>query len=88
MQEWQRKLTEKEANIANLATLLENLECEKINEADSSNTVITPQDIKKLIVQGIREHQAATNPQVLGYKNPYPSHYDLVFLERLPKAEL
>ena len=41
MQEWQRKLTEKEANIANLATLLENLECEKINEADSSNTVIT-----------------------------------------------
>jgi len=42
MQEPQRRLAEKEAEIANLATRLENREREKNNEADSGNTVITP----------------------------------------------
>ena len=70
LQERQRKLVEKEAEIANLGTCLENRECEKTNEADNGNTVITPQDIKELIAQGIKEHQAAMSPPVLGHKNP------------------
>ena len=78
MQELQRKLAEREAEIANLATRLENREHEKSNEVSSNNTVITPQDIKELIAQGIREHQASMNPPVLGYRSPYPSHYDSV----------
>ena len=56
MQELQKKLAEKEAEIDNIATRLENREHEKTNEVSSSNTVITPQDIKELIAQGIREH--------------------------------
>ena len=52
MQELQRKLVEKEMNIANLTTRLENKECEKANEV--SNTVITLQDIKELIAHGIK----------------------------------
>jgi len=48
MQELQKKLAEKEAEIANLATHLENREREKVNEVSSSNTVITSQDIKEL----------------------------------------
>jgi len=31
-----------------------------------------------LIAQGIKEYQAAVSPPVLGYKNPYPTHYDSV----------
>jgi len=42
MQDLQRKLVEKEAEIANLITHLENRECEKTNEVSSSNTVVTP----------------------------------------------
>ena len=78
MQELQRKLAEKEVEIANLTMRLENREHEKTNEVSSNNTVITPQDIKELIAQGIREHQAAMNPPVLGYRSPYPSHYDSI----------
>ena len=55
---------------------------EKANETDSSNTVITSRDIKKLIAQGIKEHQEAMSPLVLGYRNPYPSHYDSVSFPR------
>jgi len=78
MQELQRSLVEKEAEIANLATRLENREYEKVNEVSSSNTAITPQDIKELVAQGIEEYQAVMSPPVLGYRNPYPSHYDSV----------
>ena len=78
MQELQWKLAEKEAEIANLAIRLENREREKVNELSSSNTVITPQDIKELVAQGIKEYQVAMSPLVLGYRNPYPSHYDSV----------
>lgn len=42
MQELQRKLAEKEAEVANLAMRLENREHEKTNEVSSNNTVITP----------------------------------------------
>jgi len=31
-----------------------------------------------LIAQAIKEHQATMNPLVLGYKNPYPSHYNSI----------
>ena len=41
MQDLQSRLEENEADIANLATSLENREREKNNEADSSNTVVT-----------------------------------------------
>ena len=41
-QELQRKLAKKETEIVNLATYLENRECEKTNEVGSSNTAITP----------------------------------------------
>ena len=41
MQELQRRLAENEAEIANLATRLENREREQNNEVDSSNTVVT-----------------------------------------------
>ena len=66
MQELQRKLAGKEAEIANLATRLENREREKVNEVSNSNTVITLQDIKELVAQGIKEYQAAMNPQCWG----------------------
>ena len=56
MQELQRRLAKKEAEVAHLATRLENKECEKKNEADSSNTIITSQNIKELIAQGIKEY--------------------------------
>ena len=56
----------------------ENKKHEKTNEVSSNNTVITLQDIKELIAQGIRQHQAAMNPPVLGYRSLYPSHYDSV----------
>ena len=49
MQELQKKLAEKEAEIANLAICLENREHEKTNEVSSNNTVITPQDIKEFV---------------------------------------
>jgi len=78
MQELQRKLAEKEAKIANLAARLENWEREKINKASGSETAVTPQDIKELIAQGIKEYQAAVSPPMLGYRNPYPTHYDSV----------
>ena len=78
MQELQQKLVEKEVEIANLATRLENREHEKVNEVSSSNTIITSQDIKELVAQGIKEYRAALSPPVLGYRNPYPSHYDSV----------
>jgi len=41
MQELQSKLAEKEAEIANLATYLENRDHEKAYEVNSSNTIIT-----------------------------------------------
>jgi len=41
MQESQRRFAEKEAEIDNLATRLENREREKNNEVDSSNIIIT-----------------------------------------------
>jgi len=78
MQELQRKLAEKEAKIANLTARLENGEREKINEASGSETAVTPQDIKELIAQGIKEYQAAVSSPVPGHRNPYPTHYDLV----------
>jgi len=78
VQELQRKLAEKEAEIANLATCLENRKREKVNEVSSSNTAITLQDIKELVAQGTKEYHATVSPPVLGYGNPYPSHYDSV----------
>jgi len=78
MEELQRKLTEKEAEIPNLATRLENREREKTNEVSGSETTVTPQDIKELIAEGIKEYQAAVSPLVLGYMNPYLTHYDSV----------
>ena len=78
MQELQRKLVEKEAEIANLAARLENKEREKINEASDSETAVTPQDIKELIAQGIKEYQAAVTPPVLGYRNPYVKTLTLI----------
>jgi len=74
----QWKLVEKETKIANLAPCLENRERKKPNEVSSSNTVFTSQDIKELIAKGIKEYQAAMRPLVLGYRNPYQSHYDSV----------
>ena len=75
MQELQRKLIEKGAEIANVTARLENKEREKTNEASGSETVVTPQHIKELIAQRIKEYQAAVSPPVLGYRNPYPTHY-------------
>jgi len=76
--ELQRRLAEKEAEITNLATRLENRDREKNNEADNSNIVITSQNIKELVAHRIKEHQAAMNPPMLGYRNPYTSHYDSI----------
>jgi len=78
MLELQRKFAEKEAEIANFVTRLENRELEKVNEVSSSNTTITPEDIKELVAQGIKEYQAAMSPPVLGYRNPYPSRYNSI----------
>ena len=78
MLELERRLAENEAKIAILASRPENREQEKNNEADNINTVVTEQNIKEFIAQGIKEHHAAMNPPVLGYRNPYPRHYDLI----------
>ena len=50
VQELRSNFLEKEAEIVQLATCLENKEHEKTNKVSSSKTVITLQDNKKLIV--------------------------------------
>ena len=72
----------KKVEIVILSTLLENREHGKPNEFSNSNIVITPQDIKELIAQGIKQYQVAMNALVLGYKNLYPSHYDAVLFPK------
>ncbi|CAL9017106.1 unnamed protein product [Prunus brigantina] len=48
----------------------------KEEKAESSTSTISPNDIKALIAEGIREFQMSIAPPVEGYRKPFPSHYD------------
>jgi len=50
----------------------------KEEKGESSSNSISPNDIKALIAEGIREFQMSMTPPVLGYLKPYPSHYDAI----------
>ncbi|KAI5338182.1 hypothetical protein L3X38_017453 [Prunus dulcis] len=82
----QRKLAESEAEVAALTAQLiakvivdsEKKDEERKEEevGESSTSQITHQDIKTLIAEGIREFQMSISPPILGYRKPYPAHYD------------
>ncbi|KAI5316644.1 hypothetical protein L3X38_036351 [Prunus dulcis] len=50
----------------------------KEEKAESSTSTISPNDIKVLIAEGIREFQLSIAPPVQGYRIPFPSHYDAI----------
>ncbi|CAB4319825.1 unnamed protein product [Prunus armeniaca] len=50
----------------------------KEEKAESSTSTISPNDIKALIAEGIREFQLSIAPPVQGYRKPFPSHYDAI----------
>ena len=81
----QKALSERDAQIAELMARISSHEQESREErvrtnveGQSSGPPISPQDIKNLVAQGIREFQLSQNPPVLGYRKPYPVHYDAV----------
>ncbi|KAL6284489.1 hypothetical protein ACE6H2_015419 [Prunus campanulata] len=90
IQEMQKKLAEKDAEIASLTTQLAtkvNIDggqleekrgssSEQLKEMKDCSSYITHQEIKTLIAEGIREFQMSLTPPVLGYQKPYPAHYD------------
>ena len=45
---------------------------------DDEHNTMSSQDIKTLIAEGIREFQMSLAPPVLGYRKPYPDHYDAI----------
>ncbi|KAL8128467.1 hypothetical protein V2J09_017622 [Rumex salicifolius] len=75
----QRRLAETDFQIAALIAQIDNRaeesQREQVRTNDESPTnssSISPQEIKDLIAQGIREFQISQNPPVLGYRKPYP----------------
>ncbi|CAL8989853.1 unnamed protein product [Prunus brigantina] len=50
----------------------------KEEKGESSTSTISPNDIKALIAEGIREFQLSIAPPVQGYRKPFPSHYDAI----------
>ncbi|CAB4278489.1 unnamed protein product [Prunus armeniaca] len=50
----------------------------KEEKAESSTSTISPNDIKALIAEGIREFQLSITPHIQGYRKPFPSHYDAI----------
>ena len=47
-------------------------------EGHTSSSSITQDELKTLIVEGIKEFQASINLPVHGCQKPYPSHYDTI----------
>ena len=85
LQELQRKLIEKDAEIAALAARMASQASSSAQthvpateEGHTSSNSITQEELKSLIAEGIREFQASINPPVLGYRKPYPAHYDTI----------
>ena len=86
LQELQKQLDEKDAQIAALSAQVANQhqeskqEREKIKqgESPSGTSCITLQDIQKMITHGIKEPKASQNPPIMGYRKPYPAHYDFM----------
>ncbi|KAI5317664.1 hypothetical protein L3X38_037371 [Prunus dulcis] len=50
----------------------------KEEKVESSTSTISPNDIKVLIAEGIREFQLSIASPVQGYRKPFPSHYDAI----------
>ena len=47
-------------------------------EGESSDTQLTHQDINAIFAEKIREFQMSLTTPILGYRKPYPAHYDTV----------
>lgn len=71
LHEMQKKLAEKDAEIAALKTQI-------ANHASTSSVPETQVDLRKLIDEGIREFQASLTSPFFGYQKPYPAQYDTV----------
>ncbi|KAI5339500.1 hypothetical protein L3X38_018772 [Prunus dulcis] len=50
----------------------------KEEKEESSTSTISPNDIKVLIAEGIREFQLSIASPVQGYRKPFLSHYDAI----------
>ena len=76
----QRRLDEKDVEIAILAAQVANQASMSAREHrqvhEQTHTSAAQVDLKSLIAEGIRDFQASMTPPVLGYRKPYPSHYD------------
>ncbi|KAM2065376.1 hypothetical protein ACFX16_028652 [Malus domestica] len=76
----------KEAEIATLAAQLaaqasiNNAEerARKETEGERSGSQLTHQDINAIFAEKIREFQMSLTTPILGYRKPYPTHYDTV----------
>lgn len=83
LQDLQRRLAAKDAEIAALAAQVASQasfdaqkRAQEQDEAQASGTKTTQDDLRTLIAEGIRDFQASMNPPVVGYRKPYPAHYD------------
>ncbi|KAM1786196.1 hypothetical protein ACFX12_039014 [Malus domestica] len=76
----------KEAQIATLAAQLAaqasinnaGERARKETEGESSGSQLTHQDINAIFAEKIREFQMSLTTPILGYRKPYPAHYDTV----------
>ncbi|KAM1083303.1 hypothetical protein ACFX19_022125 [Malus domestica] len=79
-------VADKEAEIATLAAQLAaqasinnaGERARKETEGESSGSQITHQDINAIFAEKIREFQMSLTTPILGYRKPYPAHYDTV----------
>ena len=79
LQEMQRKLAEKDAEIAALTTQLAtkaNIVGGSEPKKEGSSSQITQQEIKEIFDENIRKFHMSLTPPILGYQRPYPAHYD------------
>ncbi|XP_075655888.1 uncharacterized protein LOC142626006 [Castanea sativa] len=85
LQELQKKLIEKDAEIAALAAQVTSqastsarTHVPTAEEGYTSSSSITQDELKTLIAEGIKEFQASINLPVHGFRKPYPAHYDTI----------
>ena len=81
----QRRLAEKDAEIATLAAQIENQVSTSAHEnvqtpeqIQKSAMPVTRADLKTLIDSEIRKFQASITHSVLGHRRPYPTHYHTI----------
>ena len=79
LQEMQRKLAKKDAEIAALTAQLAikaNTVGGSETKKEGSSSQITQQQIKEIFDENIRKLHMSLTPPILGYQRPYHAHYD------------